>query len=133
MANRTFYPSFSYGFGRVYLDVRFTCNGASAPLLTSVVGSDSIASFAHVGATNVITVNFKDPFFKVCFASAEFLVAASVGSYCSINTIANEGTASGLQVALATFVAAGTALNDAASTYQIGVSMALINSSSGLK
>ena len=133
MANRTFYPSFSYGFGRVYLDVRFTCNGASAPLLSTVVGSDSIASFAHVAAGNVITINFKDPFFKVCFASAEFLVAASVGAYCSINAIANEGTASGLQVAIATFVAAGTALNDAASTYQMGVSMALINSSSGLR
>lgn len=133
MANRTFYPSMNYGFGRVYLDVRFTCNGASAPLTSTVVGSDSVSSFAHTGATNVITVNFKDPFFKVVFASGEFVVAASVGAYVSVNAISNEGTANGLTVSLATFNSAGTALNDAPNTYQVGMSLALINSSSGMK
>lgn len=133
MANRTFYPSMNYGFGRVYLDVRFTCNGASAPALTSVFGADAVSSFAHTGGSNVITVNLKDPFFKVVFAGAEFLVSAAVGAYVSVNAISNEGTANGLVVSVATFNASGTALNDAPSTYQVGLSMALINSSSGLK
>lgn len=133
MANRTFYPSVNYGFGRVYLDVRFTCAGASAPSTSTVVGSDSISSFAHTGGTNVITITFKDSFFKVVYAGADFVVAPSAGPYVSISSISNEGSASGLTVALATFNAAGTALNDAANTYQIGMSMALINSSSGMK
>ena len=131
MANRTFYPAMSYGIGRVYMDGRFTCNGASAPLTSSIDGSDGINSFAHTGGTNVITSTFKDAFYKVISASWEFVKTSAAGQYVVTNAITNEGTSTPLAISIAMFNAVGTALNDAASTNDIGFSLALKNSYGG--
>lgn len=135
MANRTFYPSFSYGMGRVYLEARFTCNGVSAPLATSIDGSDSIATLAHATISNIFTVTLKDSFYKVISASADFVVTSAVGNYVSVGGFTNEGTATPLVMSLSTFVAAGTVFNDPANTNQIGFSIALKNTvtSAGIK
>ena len=127
MANRTFYPCYSYGIGRVYLEARFTCNGASAPATSTIDGSDSISTLAHTGATNIITIGFKDSFYKVISASADFVVSAVAGNYAQVGGFTNEGTATPLVMTVTTWVAAGTVLNDAANTYQVGITLALKN------
>lgn len=130
MANRTFYPSQSYGSGRVYCEFQFTAPGAGTSVAASAIdGSDAVASIAHVGGTNTLTVTLKDPFNKLIAASAEMV--GTTGRYAQIGGITNEGTNSGLSFTITTFVAAGTAANDP--TDVIHVFLALRNGNWGVK
>ena len=139
MANRTFYPSFSYGFGRVYAECRFTFNGTSAPLASSVVGSDLLTTttpISHSTTTQIYAINFKDSFYKVVYANLDILRtsgANTAGEYVSLQSVANEGTATPIVVTFYSWNASGTALNDIANTRDGVFSCALINSSSGMK
>ena len=116
MANRTFYPSFSYGLGRVYLEFGFVCNGASNPSLSTVFGSSiAIASLAHTGGSQIITVGLTDAFPKVVAISAD-VTSATPGDWASIGTISNEGTTTPITFQIYYWVAAGTVKNDPPTT-----------------
>lgn len=134
MANRTFYPSFSYGSGRVFANIRVTLAGAATSVaLTSVDGGDIVASIAHVAGTNKWTFTLKDAFNKVIDANASMLESAAGGSgnYATIGVFANEGTSSALTFSVYTYNAAGTARND--STETITISLGLRNGNWGVK
>jgi len=130
VANRTFYPSFSYGSGRVFCDFAFNCNNTSNPLTSSLigVGVDAVASLARSG-TGVIVVAMKDAFVKCIKASAELDDSANDGSYATVGTLTNEGTSSGLTFTIRTRVAAGTLTDFTAR--KCGVSLVLKNGNWG--
>lgn len=98
MANRTFYPSQSYGSSRVYAEFFLLGNGASAPAYASVDGSDIVSPTVAItrSSQGVYVVTLKDNFNKVVFASAEMDDTAADGAYATIGNIANEGTATPL-------------------------------------
>jgi len=126
VADRSFYPSQSYGIGRVYLEVGFTLGGGSAPALSSVYGADAIASFAHTGATNIITVTLKDKFNKVVDANISILGGIASGDWGTVDTISNEASSTtAIVFTIKTFAAAGGAQND--ETGRMGVTMAFRN------
>ena len=111
MANRTFYPTFSYGSGRVYCEMRVTLAGAATSVaLSSVDGADAIASISHVAGTNKWTVTLKDQFNKVIAHSVDIAesVANGAGSYATIGNFTNEATSSPISLAIYTWNAAGT-------------------------
>lgn len=112
MANRSWYPNYSYGLGRVYLEFGFTAGGASAPALSSVFGADCVLSFAHTGGTQIITVNLKDNFNKVCYASADSEGGGASGDWATVDTISNEASATPISFTIKTWQAAGSARND---------------------
>lgn len=132
MANRTFYPSFSYGSARVFLDFRFDCNGASSPTLASLqgVGVDTVASLNRTGA-GVIVVTLKDAFPLVIRVDAILDDTANDGAYATVGNVTNEGTASGLTFTVRTRAAAGTLTDFAARRCQ--VSAVLRNGGWGVK
>lgn len=132
MANRTFYPSQSYGTGRVYAEFRFTAPGASTSVATTgssstLDGCDIVSSIAHVAGTNVLTVTLKDAFPKVIDVQANIRDDAGNGAYATTGTITNEGTGSPITFKIQTFNAAGTALNDP--TLVIACTLSLKNTS----
>lgn len=134
MANRTFYPAYSYGSGRVYCEALITLAGAATSVaLTSVDGCDIIASITHVAATNKWTVTLKDAFNKVIAHSIDIreAVANGAGNYATIGNFTNEGTATPLTFSIYTWNAAGTARND--STETLSMSLALRNGNRGTK
>ena len=130
MANRTFYPSFSYGSGRVFCDFAFNTNNTSSPLTSTLVGSgvDVISSLSRSGV-GVIVVTLKDAFVKCIRASAELDDTANDGAYASVGTITNEGTSAGLTFTIRTRVAAGTLTDFTAR--KCGVSLVLKNGNWG--
>lgn len=132
MANRTFYPSFSYGSGRVFLDFSFDANGASSPALTSLrgVGVDTIASLNRTGA-GVIVVTLKDAFPQVVRADAFLDDTANDGSFATLGNLTNEGTALGLSFTVRTRVVAGTLTDFTAR--RVGCSVVLRNGSWGTR
>ncbi len=134
MANRTFYPSQSYGSSRVYLELQIVLAGAATSVaLTSVDGADAVASIAHVAGTNKWTLTLKDSFNKVIAHSAELkeVVAGGSGDFATVGNFVNEGTASPLVFSIYTFNAAGTAQND--STKTVCITLALRNGNWGTK
>lgn len=80
MANRTFYPSQSYGSGRVYLEVTFQTNNTSSPLASTIDGSDSLASLTRTGVGVIVAV-LKDTFPTCVGASVELDDTADDGAY----------------------------------------------------
>jgi hypothetical protein len=131
MANRTFYPAVSYGFGRVYGEFIFTPNGSGTPSLSLVDGSDMVSTLAHTGGTQIITVTLKDAFNKVVYGSAD--VRGTAGTWCTIGAISNEATSTPLQVQIYYWQAGGSALNDPTTSAVTQVTLALRNSASGMK
>lgn len=128
--NRTLYPSHNYGSGRVYADFTFTAPGAGTSVtLSGIDGADIVASIAHTGGTNKLTVTLKDAFNKALAIEAN--VVGTAGAWASVGGITNEGTSSGLVFDIYTWVAAGTASNDNAA--QIMVALALRNGNWGVK
>jgi len=134
MANRTFYPSQSYGSGRVYAEFRFTPQGAATSVpLTAVTGADVVSSISHAAGTNKFTVTLKDTFYDLIAHSADLVdPAAPVGNYCTAGNKLNFGVQGGTSntpctFQVNTFTAAGAALNDAPSTADIVVAIALKN------
>lgn len=128
MANRTFYPAYSYGFGRVYVEALFQCNGASNPLSTTFDGADIISTVTHTGAANNYVVTCKDAFNKVIYGSADLKISAVAGQWCTMATYTNEGTSTPLVFTILAFVAAGTAANDLSTSNTVAFSLALRNS-----
>lgn len=126
MANRTFYPSQSYGSGRVYAEFRFTAPGSGTSVATSgVVGCDIVASIAHTAGTNVITVTLKDTFYAVIDVQANLRDDSGNGAYATTGTVSNEATSTPPSFKIQTFSAAGAALND--STHVISCILSLKN------
>jgi hypothetical protein len=132
MANRTFYPSNSYGSSRVYCEFTFTAPGAgTSVLLSNVDGADAVASITHVAGTNVCTVTLKDTFFKVISHSCDVRDNTPNGAYCTMGTFTNEGTKTPPSFNINFYSAAGVALND--SVAQVVVTLALKNANWGVK
>ena len=123
MSNRTFYPSQSYGFARVYCEFRFLSNNTSSPVLVFAgqagtqniwgVGGDVISSITYA-ATGILTVLFnpRDGYNKVIYVSADIDDSAAVndGAYATCGDVANEGSATlGIQYKIRCRAATGTA------------------------
>jgi hypothetical protein len=109
MSDRTFYPSQTYGFGRVYLEFQFQSNNTSNPTLVFAgqsgtqtvfgVGGDVISTITYA-ATGVLTVQLqpRDHYNKVIYKSAEIddSAATNDGAYATVGDVTNEGTTSGI-------------------------------------
>lgn len=112
--DRSFYPSQTYGFARVYMEFFFLTNGSSSPVLSSTnlqgVGLDVVSSITRTG-TGVLVVQLspRDHFFKVIYKTADLDDTPGDGAYATVGTVNNEGTSSGIQFTVTTRAAAGTA------------------------
>jgi hypothetical protein len=118
MANRSFYPSFSYGFGRVYADFQFQTNGASPPLSATFDGADIIASIAY-SAVGTLIITLKDNFNKVVSIMADLDDTVNDGAYASIGSVTNEGTSTPIVFTLFTRSAGGTKTDYSGRTVRI--------------
>lgn len=107
MANRTLYPSLSYGIGRVYISFELLGAGASAPTV-SVDAAQVVASISRSSA-GVYVVTFKDAFPKIARKSVELDDTLNDGGYATCGSLVNEGTALPLKMTIYTRAAAGTA------------------------
>ncbi len=130
MANRTFYPAFSYGSGRVYAEFCFDTNNTATPLLTTVDGADIVASFNRTGV-GVIVVTLKDPFNKVLALDASLDDTANDGAYATVGNVTNEGTATPIAFTVRTRAASGTLTDYAAR--RVRVAVAFRNGNWGVK
>lgn len=111
MADRSFYPGYQYGRERVDLAVSFTAPGAGGSVTAIDDDGKAIATITHTGGTAILVVTLKDKFNKVMHAHAE--VHATDGKRASIDTIANEGSATlAPTFNIRTWTAAGVASND---------------------
>jgi hypothetical protein len=132
MANRTFYPSFSYGSGRVFLDFGFDTNSAANPLTSTLrgVGVDTVASLVRSGA-GVIVVTLKDPFVQLIRGDAFLDDTANDGAFATLGNVTSEGTNTGLSFTVRTRAVAGTLTDYAAR--RVGISLVLRNGSWGTR
>jgi hypothetical protein len=114
MSNRAKYPSQSYGIGRVYMECQIKLNGAAVP--TVLEGFEAIASVAHVGGTNVVTVTLKDSFPKLVAGAVDCRDDAGNGQYVTHGSVTGEGSSTVPTAPLAfkvqTFNASGSVQND---------------------
>lgn len=136
MSNRTMYPAQSYGSSRVYAEFVFTAPGAATSVVVTgassvLTGADIVASIAHVAGTNVLTVTLKDTFNKIVDAQANVRDDAGAGTWCSIGTITNEGTATPSTFKIQYFDNLGAAANN--SVLVTSVTLVLRNGNWGTK
>ena len=132
MANRTFYPSFSYGSGRVFLDFGFDTNSAANPLTSTLrgVGVDTVSTLVRSGV-GVIVVTLKDPFVQLIRGDAFLDDTVNDGAFATLGNVTNEGTNTGLSFTVRTRAVAGTLTDYAAR--RVGVSLVLRNGSWGTR
>lgn len=130
MANRTFYPAFSYGSSRVYCEFLFDTNNTSSPLTSTFDGSDSVASISRSGV-GVLLVTMKDSFNKVIALDASLDDSANDGAYATVGTVTNEGTSSPITFTIRTRAATGTLTDYAAR--RVRVAIAFRNGNWGVK
>jgi hypothetical protein len=123
MADRTFYPSYTYGFARVSLEFQFPVftsgslamvfSGQSGTQNIFGVGNDVLSSITY-SATGVYTVVLKDKnhYNKVIYASASVSDDGTnnAGAYATVGSVANEGSGTvGIQFVVRTYAAGGAA------------------------
>lgn len=130
MANRTFYPSLSYGSSRVYGEFCFDTNNTSSPLTTTFDGSDLIASITRSGV-GVLVVVLKDTFNKVVALDASLDDSANDGAYATVGTVINEGTSTPIGFTIRLRAATGTLTDYAAR--RVRVACAFRNGNWGVK
>jgi hypothetical protein len=139
MADRTFYPSYVYGFARVYLDFQFQANGASNPSLVFSgqsgtqtvfgIGGDVLASITY-SATGHYAVQLqpRDHYNKVIYKTADVDDTAADGAYACVGSVTNEGSTSlGIKYTINTYAAGGAAVQLAAA--RVLVSMVVFRNS----
>lgn len=125
MANRTLYPSQSYGSGRVDMAFELLGGGAAATLTVSTDTGGVVSSITRDN-TGIFSVTLKDAFQKVVYKNADPDDTLNDGAYCTVSDIANEGTSSALTFKIRFRAAAGT-LADPALSRRIGVTLILRN------
>ncbi len=130
MANRTFYPSQSYGSSRVYAEFLFDTNNTSTPLTSTLDGGDVVASFNRTGV-GVIVVTLKDAFNKVIALDASLDDTANDGAYATVGNVTNEGTSTPIVFTIRTRAATGTLTDYAAR--RVRVAIAFRNGNWGVK
>ena len=130
MANRTFYPSQSYGSSRVYMEFEFQVNSTGAVDQTTITGCDGVASVTRT-AVGTFKVILKDTFNRIIHKSAE-LDDSNDGYYASAGLITNENTSTPIQFYVFTRTNAGT-LTDCVAGRRVHVSVALRNGNWGVK
>ena len=132
MGMRAGYPGQTVGsIGRVYVELKFKLNGASAPTILSGSGLLSTTSPpAHVGGTNIYTITMRDPWLEVIYGASEPRDDANNGQYCSTGNFTNENSQASpplpLSFKFAVFNAGGSVQND--STLTVGTVLCLRNS-----
>jgi hypothetical protein len=128
MANRTGYPSQNLGsVGRYYCEIKLKLNGASAPTILAGGGVLSTTSPpAHVGGSNVVAVTLRDAWVAVDAHAVDERDDVGAGTYATLGTFANEGTATPLTFKVNTFLASGSVSND--SSLVVVITLALRNS-----
>jgi hypothetical protein len=124
MANRTLYPSWSFGAGRVFMDFELLGNSTSAPT-TSTDAAQCVASVSRSGV-GVYVVTLKDSFKKVVFKAADVDDTLNDGAYATVSDVTNEGTSTPLVFTIRTRAATGTAA-DIAVGRRLGVTLVLRN------
>jgi hypothetical protein len=129
MANRTFYPSMSYGSSRVYAECELL--GAGAAALTIGQGANIIASIVRSGV-GVFVVTLKDAFNRVIYKGAELDDTLNDGSYATCSDVTNEGTATPIVFTIRTRSASGAAADPAVGR-RIGVTLAFRNGNWGVQ
>lgn len=130
MSNRTFYPAKSYGSSRVYAEFCFDTNNTSSPLLSSVDGSDLVASITRTAA-GVLSVKLKDTFNKLVYVHASLDDSADDGAYATVGTVANEASQTPPSFTIRTRAADGTKTDYAAR--RVRVAVAFRNGNWGVK
>lgn len=131
MGNRANYPSVSGGsIGHEYREILIKLNGAAAPtILEGSSNLDPTKPPTHTGGTNVATLFMRDAYPKAIYIAAEPRDDTPNGAYCTVGTIANEGSttvpATGLSFKVNTWTAGGAASNDSSLT--IGIVLCLRN------
>lgn len=133
MGNRAQYPATSGGsIGRTYMEIKLKLGGTGNP--TVLAGSSFLSSTSppsHSSGSNVVLVTLRDAWPEVVAHAVDERDDAGAGTYATIGSFANEGSAAvpALPVTfkIQTFVAAGSASND--STLVVVVQLALRNSS----
>jgi hypothetical protein len=121
MADRTFYPSYVYGFARVYLDFQFQANGASNPSLVFSgqsgtqtvfgIGGDVLASITY-SATGHYAVQLqpRDHYNKVIYKTADLDDTVQDAAYATCGSVTNEGSTSlGIKYTINAYIANGSA------------------------
>jgi len=133
MADKTFYPSFNYGFARVYLEFSFLGNNTSSSLVSSVDGVDQtvVASITRSGAgVQAVLLGPREKYNKVIWAGAS--VDGSTGQRATIGNIINEGSSTlPIGFTVYTWATGGTAADVVSAA--IRVSLCFRNSASGMK
>lgn len=124
MANRTWYPTFSGGAGRIFLDFELIGAGAAPPTL-SKDAAQVVSGVTRSGA-GVYVVTLKDAYGYVIRKSAEPDDTLNDGAYATCSDITNAGTNTPLQFTIRTRNAGGTA-TELASGRRLGVSLVLRN------
>lgn len=131
MADKTFYPSFTYGFARVHMDFYVVQNATItlAPAISTVVGVEQacITSITHT-ATGVLTwlLGPRERYAKVITASCS--VEDSTNTAATVGTFLNEGSATlGISFVTNFWAAAGTAV-DVPASKRIMVTLVFKNS-----
>lgn len=129
MSDKTFYPSFSYGFARVYMEFLFQGNGGSSSLVSTVVGVDlTCVQTITRTATGVQTVllGVRERYPKVIYATCD--VDGLTGQWGTVGTIINEGSATlPIGFTISTWAAGGGAA-DVVSPRPIRISLCFKNS-----
>lgn len=138
MANRTFYPSYNYGFGRVILSFEYQSNGSGAINQSTITGVHTgvVASVTRsaTGRHNVILGN-RERYAKVVGARAATSEPTGSGSprFVVVGPITNEGSlTTGISFTVGIFNN-GMSATDPVATTRMWVRLVFRNSTSGMK
>ena len=126
MANRTFYPAFSSGFNRVYMEFEVLGAGAAALTVPSGGGGAAYVQSITRSGVGVYVVTLKDAWNKVVSKGADLDDTINDGGYATMGNIANEATATPLVFTVYTRAAAGVA-TDVAASRRLAIKLTLRN------
>lgn len=117
----TTYQGSNYGAERVYFEVCMIGQGASAPIVQSVLvnggpgtvppGSAEIVSVTRSG-TGIYVVTFSDAYFARIYAAAEIDDTAQIGSYATVGSWTNLQTSNPATCTIVAYNASGAAKTD---------------------
>jgi hypothetical protein len=139
MADKNFYPSFTYGFARVYMEFNIKAKGNTAWLIADMDGVDQscISSIARTGVgVQVIVLGARDRYNKVIYKTADADDTAGDGSYVTVGNVVNEASATlGIGFTARCWTAGGAAsdIGSGGSPRIVNFQFAFRNTASGLK
>lgn len=117
--NRLLSRKYTAGIREADVVFKFTAPGSSTSATLPTSPTNYVASIAHVGGTNVLTVTMVDAVQEVDFLSAEIRDNTPDGRYATVGTVSNEGTSTPVSFKIATYTAGGSAANDSADVIMV--------------